>query len=87
MTGFSGAQTNYKDVDLNTLKTPGMYAFNPAASAVLNKPSGLSGTKANVWVGGSPNSKSQLILNEGGLFLRFYAANTDTWTEWTKLTS
>ena len=87
MTGFSGAQTNYKDVDLNTLKTPGMYAFNPAASAVLNKPSGLSGTKANVWVGGSPNSKSQLILNEGGLFLRFYAANTDTWTEWVKLTA
>lgn len=87
MTGFSGAQTNYKDVDLNTLKTPGMYAFNPAASAVLNKPSGLSGTKANVWVGGTPNSKSQLILNEGGLFLRFYAANTDTWTEWTKLTA
>lgn len=87
MTGFSGAQTNYKDVDLNTLKTPGMYAFNPAASAVLNKPSGLSGTKANVWVGGTPNSKSQLILNEGGLFLRFYAANTDTWTEWVKLTA
>ena len=88
LANFQGQQAkSWKDTDLNTIKDPGMYAFNPSSSAVLNKPSGLSGTKANVWVGGTPNSKSQLILNEGGLFLRFYAANTDTWTEWVKLTA
>lgn len=88
LVNFQGQQAkSWKDTDLNTIKDPGMYGFNPASSAVLNKPTGLSGAKANVWVGGSPNSKSQLILNEGGLFLRFYAANTDTWTEWVKLTS
>jgi len=88
LANFRGQQAkSWKDTDLNSIKDPGMYAFNPSSSAVLNKPSGLSGAKANVWVGGTPNSKSQLVLNEGGLFLRFYAANTDTWTEWTKLTS
>lgn len=88
LANFQGSQAkSWKDTDLNSIKDPGMYAFNPSSSAVLNKPSGLSGAKANVWVGGTPNSKSQLILNEGGLFLRFYAANTDTWTEWTKLTA
>ncbi len=88
LANFQGSQAkSWKDTDLNSLKDPGMFAFNPSSSAVLNKPSGLSGTKANVWIGGTPNSKSQLILNEGGLFLRFYAANTNTWTEWTKLTA
>ena len=86
LANFQGLQArSWKDTDLNSVKDPGMYAFNPASSATTNKPSGLTGTKANLWVGGTPNSKSQLVLNAGGMWLRSYAANTDTWTAWTQL--
>lgn len=84
---FQGLQSkSWKGGDLNLLTDTGMYAFNPVASSVTNKPTGItSATKANLWVGGSPNAKCQLCLSDVGIWLRFYAANTSTWTEWVKM--
>ncbi len=87
LVNFQGLQSkSWKGGDLNLLTDTGMYAFNPAASSVTNKPSGItSATKANLWVGGSPNAKCQLVLSDVGIWLRFYAANTATFTEWVKM--
>ena len=87
LVNFQGLQAkSWKGGDLNLLTDTGMYAFNPAASSVTNKPTGITNaTKANLWVGGSPNAKCQLVLSDVGIWLRFYAANTSTWTEWVKM--
>lgn len=87
LVNFQGLQAkSWKGGDLNLLTDTGMYAFNPAASSVTNKPTGItSATKANLWVGGSPNAKCQLVLSDVGIWLRFYAANTSTFTEWVKM--